>query len=159
MPGRKYRTRAPLSSSAVERGRLPLPKAAVRRAARHSRMIRMSQEAAVEARNEGMNALYGREAVIDDATESGRAVIRFRARPDHCHSGGIVQGGFVTGWIDQAMAHAVMGRSNYELAPLSLEIKISFLESAKPGAVIAEAWIERMGKTTAFLEGILRNEA
>ncbi|MBV9044440.1 MAG: PaaI family thioesterase, partial [Alphaproteobacteria bacterium] len=80
------------------------------------------------------------------------------ARPDHCHSGGIVQGGFVTGWIDAAMAHVVIAKSGRTLSPLSLEIKISFLQSAKPGRVIAEGWIERMGKTTAFLEGRLLNE-
>src|SRR5581483_11839176 len=119
----------------------------------------MSQEAAIAARNEGLMSLLGREAVIDDGATSGRAILHFRARPDHCHSGGIVQGGFITGWIDSAMAHAMMARSNFELAPLSLEIKISFLEAARPGLVVAEAWIERLGKSTVFLEGLLKNEA
>ncbi|MBV9540639.1 MAG: PaaI family thioesterase [Alphaproteobacteria bacterium] len=100
----------------------------------------------------------GMEQVIDSGETSGRAVIHYRARPDHCHSGGIVQGGFVTGWIDAAMAHVVIAKSGRTLSPLSLEIKISFLQSAKPGRVIAEGWIERMGKTTAFLEGRLLNE-
>ena len=100
----------------------------------------------------------GMEKVIDHGETSGRAVIHYRVRADHCHSGGIVQGGFITGWIDQAMAHVVMARSNYEISPLSLEIKISFLAPATPGLVIAEAWIERQGKSTAFLEGRLLNE-
>jgi acyl-coenzyme A thioesterase PaaI-like protein len=52
----------------------------------------------------------------------------------------------------------VIAKSGRQLSPLSLEIKISFLQSARPGLVIAEAWIERMGKTTAFLEGRLLNE-
>jgi len=107
----------------------------------------------------GLSTTMGLEKVVDDGATSGRAVLRYRARPDHCHSGGIVQGGFVTGWIDAAMAHVVIAKSQRALSPLSLEIKISFLQSAKPGVVIAEAWIERMGKSTAFLEGRLLNEA
>ena len=107
----------------------------------------------------GLSATLGLENVVDDGATSGRAVVHYRARADHCHSGGIVQGGFITGWIDAAMAHVVIAKSGRQLSPLSLEIKISFLQSAKPGRVIAEAWIERMGKTTAFLEGRLLNEA
>lgn len=112
-----------------------------------------------EASEQGLSATMGLEKVIDDAAVSGRAVLHYRARPDHCHSGGVVQGGFITGWIDAAMAHAVIGKSQREFSPLSFEIKVSFLQSAKPGLVIAEAWIERMGKSTAFLEGRLLNEA
>jgi uncharacterized protein (TIGR00369 family) len=91
--------------------------------------------------------------------EGGRAVIHYRARMDMCHSGGIVQGGFVTGWIDAAMAHVVMAQSENAANPLSLEIKVSFLKPATPGLIIAEAWIERSGKSIAFLEGLIRNEA
>jgi uncharacterized protein (TIGR00369 family) len=98
------------------------------------------------------------ERVIDRG-ESGRAVIHYRATMDMCHSGGIVQGGFVTGWIDSAMAHVVMASSNMEVSPLTLEIKVSFLAPGRPGLVVAEAWIERRGKTLAFLEGTLKNEA
>ena len=56
---------------------------------------------------QGVGRTLGMEKVIDRG-ESGRAIIHYRARMDMCHSGGIVQGGFVTGWIDAAMAHAVM---------------------------------------------------
>ena len=83
------------------------------------------------------------------------AAIEYRATPAMCHSGSIVQGGFVTGWIDAAMAHAVMAATLYRQSPLSLEIKISFLKSAAPGLVVAEGWVEKMGRSTAFLEGRL----
>lgn len=105
-----------------------------------------------------LNAILGLERVFESG-ESGRAILHYRARPDMCHSGGIVQGGFITGWIDQAMAHVVRARTAHQFLPLSLEIKISFLEAARPGMIVAEAWIERLGKSTAFLEGRLLNEA
>ena len=111
-----------------------------------------------DAKPHALSASLGLEKVVDHG-ESGRAVIHYRARMDMCHSGGIVQGGFVTGWIDAAMAHVVMARTNFEFSPLSLEIKVSFLQSASPGLIVAEAWIERMGRSTAFLEGHIKNEA
>jgi len=106
---------------------------------------------------QGVGKALGMEKVVDRG-EGGRAVIHYRARMDMCHSGGIVQGGFVTGWIDAAMAHVVMAQSEDAANPLSLEIKVSFLRPATPGLIIAEAWIERRGKSIAFLEGLIRNE-
>ncbi len=87
--------------------------------------------------------------------EEGRAVLEFEARPAQCHSGNIVQGGFVTGWIDAAMARALIIKTEGKLLPLSLDIKIAFYAAAHPGLVHAEAWIERLGKKTAFVEGCL----
>ncbi len=110
-----------------------------------------------DAKPHALSTLLGLERVVDHG-ESGRAVIHYRARMDMCHSGGVVQGGFVTGWIDAAMAHVVMAQTNYEFSPLSLEIKVSFLQSANPGLIVAEAWIERRGRRNAFLEGLIRNE-
>ena len=75
-----------------------------------------------------------------------------------CHSGGVAQGGFVTGWIDAAMAHATMAATNFEFVPMSLEIKVSFFKPAAPGLVTAEAWIEQKGRSTVFLEGKLTDE-
>lgn len=112
-----------------------------------------------ERKPQGVAKLLGLERVVDNGAQSGRATLHFRATMDMCHSGGIVQGGFVTGWLDMAMAHAVLARTKYEQNLLSLEIKVSFLASAGPGLIIAEAWIERMGRSTGFLEARLLNEA
>lgn len=87
--------------------------------------------------------------------EKGRACLEFKARASQCHSGNIVQGGFVTGWIDAAMAHAVIAKTDGAVLPLSLDIKIAFYAAAHPGLLHAEGWIERMGRTTAFVEGHL----
>ncbi|MAS45274.1 MAG: thioesterase [Rhodobacteraceae bacterium] len=89
--------------------------------------------------------------------EGGRAIVEYRAGMHMCHSGGIVQGGFVTGWIDSAMAHAAFSLGREDVAPLSLEMKTSFFAPARPGIVTAEAWIERAGGATCFAEGVLRD--
>jgi uncharacterized protein (TIGR00369 family) len=87
--------------------------------------------------------------------EPGHAVIEYEVLPAICHSGGVAQGGFVAGWIDAAMAHAVMAKFGVERVPISLEIKVSYFAPANPGRVLAEAWIERAGGRTLFAEGRL----
>lgn len=87
----------------------------------------------------------------------GRAAIEYEAGLHMCHSGGVVQGGFVTGWIDAAMAHAAIAMAGPHIVPMSLELKVSFFAPARPGLVTAEAWVERRGRTTCFFEGRLLN--
>lgn len=96
---------------------------------------------------------------IADLHADGRATLEFLAGPHMCHSGGVVQGGFVTGWIDAAMAHAAMAMTGPDVVPMSLELKVSFFAPARPGPVIARAWVERRGRSTCFFEGQLLDTA
>lgn len=94
--------------------------------------------------------------IVEMSAEKG-AVLEYEARPEQCHSGGVVQGGFVTGWVDAAMAHAAIGRAGKEVVPMTLELKISFLAPVRPGRVLAEGWAIRHGKRTCFYEGALKD--
>lgn len=96
---------------------------------------------------------------IVEMNPAGRATLEYMAGAHMCHSGGVVQGGFVTGWIDAAMAHAAMAMAGPEVMPMSLELKVSFFAPARPGPVIAEGWVERRGRSTCFFEGHLRDTA
>ena len=106
-----------------------------------------------------LNAALGIVRTLYMDAEKGRAALECKAEMRMCHSGGVVQGGFVTGWIDAAMARAVMAATDFAVLPMSLEIKISFFRPAAPGLHVAEAWIERRGRSTAFVEGALRDAA
>lgn len=101
-----------------------------------------------------LNASMGFLRIIEMLPE-GRATIEYQAGAHMCHSGGVVQGGFVTGWIDAAMAHAAMAMSGPDVVPMSLELKVSFFAPARPGVVTAKAWVERRGRSTCFFEGQL----
>jgi uncharacterized protein (TIGR00369 family) len=96
---------------------------------------------------------------IVEMTAQGTARIEYNAGAHMCHSGGVVQGGFVTGWIDAAMAHAAIARAGHGVTPMTLEIKVSFLTPVRPGLVIAEAWAVRHGRKTCFYEGALKDAA
>lgn len=91
-----------------------------------------------------------------------RITIECRPLTDHCHSieghpkGGIVQGGFITGWLDAAMAHACVAKSGFTVGVPSLEIKVSFLRPAHPGVVYrAHGWITRWARRISFMEAEL----
>jgi len=101
----------------------------------------------------------GHDETMAADPEQGRVKFRFIARPEFCHSGDIVQGGFLTGMVDTAMAHAAILRSHFTMAVPTLELKVSFFEPGHPGPLYAEGWVVRWGRSTAFLEGTLTNDA
>ena len=101
----------------------------------------------------------GFSKILEFSKENQSIKIEYIAETRHCHSGNIVQGGYVTGWIDSAMAHSVMIPTDFEFSPLTLELKITFLKSANPGIVIAAAKVIKLGKSIAFVEGTLTNES
>jgi acyl-CoA thioesterase len=103
---------------------------------------------------EDLNRTLGLVRRVEMSPE-GRATLEYEAGLHMCHSGGVVQGGFVTGWIDAAMAHAAIAMAGSDIVPMSLELKVSFFAPARPGRVFAEAWVERRGKRTCFFEGRL----
>lgn len=96
---------------------------------------------------------------IVEMNPEGRATLEYRAGNHMCHSGGVVQGGFVTGWIDAAMAHAAIAMGGPDVSPMTLELKVSFFAPARPGLVIAEGWVERRGRSTCFFEGRLTDSS
>jgi uncharacterized protein (TIGR00369 family) len=106
----------------------------------------------------------GLEPIAYDASAQ-RMRMRATATRAHCHSttghpkGGIVQGGFVTGWLDAAMAQCLIAHAQFGIAVPTLELKVSFLLPAHPGVYFADGWIVRYGKRIAFVEAELRDEA
>ncbi|MXO90138.1 PaaI family thioesterase [Pontixanthobacter aquaemixtae] len=111
-------------------------------------------------KNEDLNPLYKTMGLVRivEMDKAGRARLEYNARKDMCHSGGVVQGGFVSGWIDAAMAHAAIALNGPDVVPMSLELKVSFFAPTRPGLVIAEGWVEKGGRRTGFYEGCLKDE-
>lgn len=106
--------------------------------------------------SETLNAIVEK---LDPAT--GDIVMRFEATRMMCHSiqghprGGIVQGGFVAGFLDTSMAHACIGRSAFTVVVPSLELKVSYLDQVNPGPLRCHARIRRWGRSIVFLEAEL----
>ena len=82
----------------------------------------------------------------------------FTVRREYCHTNGtIAQGGFITAWLDAAMAHAVIHHTDHQRTVFSLEIKVSFYEKVGPGVGRVEGRVIRLGKRVAFLSAQLYN--
>lgn len=114
--------------------------------------MREPPDAAIEPDHTVLTTLGDGEIVEVDG-DAGRAVLAFTCAPEMCHSGGVAQGGFVTGWVDAAMAQACIARYTTAFWIATLEVKVSFFRPAPPGSVRAEGWIVRAGKQTVFTEG------
>lgn len=93
---------------------------------------------------------------IEMDEEHGRSVLDFTADPDMCPPGGFVQGGYVTAWLDNAMANAALSLGKGNRSMTTLEIKITFLRGVRPGVRMrAEGWIVRAAKKVMFMEAQL----
>lgn len=88
-------------------------------------------------------------------SQSGVIEFHFDANESHTHSDDIIQGGFVAGMLDAAMAHVVFCKLDRVVTLATLEMKVSYLDIARPGKLIARGWVLRMGKTIGFLEADL----
>lgn len=116
------------------------------------------QERIISANPELMESLGGLKVLaIDQAAQS--ATLEFICRPAFCHTNGsIAQGGFITAWMDAAMAHSVILNTEPPLSVASLDISVRFLEKVGPGKVIARGWVVRRGRKIAALAADLHDE-
>ena len=93
--------------------------------------------------------------ITDFDARNGEITMTFEAVDAFCHSGNIVQGGYITGMLDSAMTWSVRGNLGKEVAVPTLEIKVSFIAPGNPGELVAKARPVHLGRSTAFLSGEL----
>jgi acyl-CoA thioesterase len=116
-----------------------------------------AREAAIRSGAALFEAMGGFHPTGWDASKK-ELTAAFTVKREFCHTNAsIAQGGFVTAWLDAAMAHAVMADSDHALTVASLDIKVSFLARVGPGPGRVVGRIVRRGNRIAFLEGDLYN--
>jgi uncharacterized protein (TIGR00369 family) len=104
-----------------------------------------------------LNFLGGKIVALDP--ESRSCTFEFCVPLDYCHSGNIVQGGFVTAMLDAAMAHAIFGIDSSITRLSSLEISTRY-ESATFGeqTLTVTGRIRKVTRSIVFLDGEIRDE-
>lgn len=102
-----------------------------------------------------MQTLGGEVLEFDE--EKNAAMLRFTADRTLCNPDGGIQGGFICGMLDAAMANAVFCLLGEVAIVATLEIKVSYLEVTREGELFARGTITRPGKTITFLEAELRD--
>ncbi|MFT5391060.1 MAG: acyl-CoA thioesterase [Gammaproteobacteria bacterium] len=107
----------------------------------------------------GMLEALGFVETVSVDRDLARVSLKFRPERHHCNNAGVVQGGFITAWLDCAMSSAVFVKGGRGTTLVSLEIKTAYYAPIYPGTtVMAQGWIERQGSRTAFLEGRVVDE-
>lgn len=75
----------------------------------------------------------------------------------HEREGGIVHGGVMMALLDSAMSAAVGRTLQAGGHVVSVSITTDFLKPARRGRLVARAWVDRRGRTTAFPRSELRD--
>jgi uncharacterized protein (TIGR00369 family) len=87
--------------------------------------------------------------------EPGNVRIRYTARPDFCNPHGAIQGGFLAAMLDDAMGPGLFTTLSADQFAPTIEMKVNFIRSARPGPIIAEGSVVHRTSSIAFLEGKL----
>lgn len=103
----------------------------------------------VEHKPEFLDILGFEECSYDDINEIYSCVFNPSIALTHSN-GTIVQGGFVAGMLDSAMAQFILNLHEFKVNPLSLDIDVKYLLPCKPARLEVNAKILKMGKSIAF---------
>jgi uncharacterized protein (TIGR00369 family) len=91
--------------------------------------------------------------------EAGTIEVGFTATDAFTNPTGAVQGGFVAAMLDDTMGPAVFAMGKGEIFAPTLDLNVSFLKPAMPGAFVGKGRVISLGKSIAFLEGELYDAA
>lgn len=98
--------------------------------------------------------------VIEVDAARGYVKASYEAGDNFINRGGRVFGGFLAAMLDGLCGHATRLTHREPGTPqVTLELKTSFIGRADKGKFIGEGWVRHRGKSIAFAEAELRNEA
>ena len=98
-------------------------------------------------------------SIIELDMDSQRAIFTFNVPLDYCHSGDVVQGGFVTAMLDAAMSHALFGTDDTISGVASLDIATHFIgvcHGKQP--LLVTGRVKKATFKTAFLEADIEDK-
>lgn len=96
---------------------------------------------------------------LDARPAEGWIRVGFTARPEFVNPAGFVQGGFLAAMLDDTMGPAMVIYSEGRLFAPTIDMHVSFIAPARPGALFGEGRVVHAGKNVAFLEATLTDEA
>lgn len=106
-------------------------------------------------KNENFQSLYKMKC-IDLNTKDGTIEFEFDIEKKFCNPTGDVQGGLLSGMIDDTMALAFIFKTQFTKRPPTIEIKTNFLYPTRVGKAYGYGRIVKSGKNLVFLEGHLK---
>jgi uncharacterized protein (TIGR00369 family) len=92
-----------------------------------------------------------------ESLAGGKATVRLPFRPETVRPGGTIAGPAMMALADCAMYAAVLGLRKEAIMALTSNLTIHFLRAPKPGDLIAEAEVLRLGRRLAVIEVSVRS--
>lgn len=102
----------------------------------------------------GFKELLGIEV---EYAKEGEARLRLDAGERHLNPYGIVHGGVIATLADSAMGEAVRVSGEEDL-PVTIEMKVNYLEAGKQGVLFATARVHKNGRRFTVLEADVTQE-
>ncbi len=84
--------------------------------------------------------------LVADEGVNGHARVTITAAARHLNSAGTVHGGAIATLIDVAMGKAVASLFSADERPVTIEMKVNYLEPGEVGDLVAEARVSRRGR-------------
>ena len=98
--------------------------------------------------------------VIETDPARGYIKASYVAGANFVNRGGRIFGGYLCAMLDSLCGHATRLTHREPNTPqVTLELKTSFIGRADVGTYVGEGWVRHRGKSIAFAEAELRNEA
>jgi len=91
--------------------------------------------------------------------EAGTIEVGFTAGEAFLNPTGAVQGGFLAAMLDDTMGPAVFAMGKGAIFAPTIDLNVSFLKPARPGRFVGKGRVVSLGRSIAFLEGELFDEA
>jgi len=96
--------------------------------------------------------------ITDVNPMEGICKMEYNISKQYCHSGNIIQGGFVTAMLDAVSSHAAFVTNENIVAVSTLELKVSYLAPSFSGKYLAIGKVEKLTRNFAFLSAELFND-
>ena len=97
--------------------------------------------------------------VLAAKPKEGWIKVGFDARWEFTNPAGYVQGGFLAAMLDDTMGPAVFVATEGKFFPPTIDMHVSFLTPTRPGRLVGEGRVLQLGKSIAFMEGVLFDAA
>ena len=96
--------------------------------------------------------------LIEHDAEKMYSKVSFSPNKDMINFGGVIQGGFLTAMMDDAMGFNTFISLGMKFSMASIDLHTHFLKAVPLGPITVEARVTRAGKSVVFLEAKLYDQ-
>lgn len=94
---------------------------------------------------------------FEGVREDGAVSLAFMGREDFCNAHGVLQGGLVSAMLDATLGYALRLKLPPDQRFITIELSVRFIRPAHPGRLVGLAHILHRGRSTATIQGELRD--